>query len=54
MFFLVWFMFTNNKIDYYQLGQFPTESACKEALEEAKVLITSSTKSVLCFEVVPE
>ena len=47
-------MFTNNKIEYYQLAQLPTEQECKEALDDAKVLITNSTTVVYCFEVVPE
>ena len=47
-------MFTNNKIEYYQLAQVPTEAECNEALKESKVLITNSTTVVYCFEVVPE
>jgi hypothetical protein len=54
MWFLVWFMFTNNKVEYYQLAQVPTEAECNEALKESKVLITNSTTVVYCFEVVPE
>jgi len=54
MWFLVWFMFTNNNIESYQLNQFSTEVECAEALEEAKVLITNSTTVVYCFEVMPE
>jgi len=54
MFFLVWFMFTNNSIESYQLNQFSTEMECKEALESAKVLITNSTTVVYCFEVIPK
>jgi hypothetical protein len=54
MWFLVWFMFTNNKLEYYQLEQLTTEVECKEELERAKVLITNSTTVVYCFEVVPE
>ena len=54
MWFLVWFMFTNNNIESYQLNQFSTEVECTEALEEAKVLITNSTTVVYCFEVMPE
>jgi len=54
MWFLVWFMFTNNKLEYYQLEQLTTEAECREELELAKVLITNSTTVVYCFEVVPE
>ena len=54
MWFLVWFMFTNNRLEYYQLEQLPTEKECQEALEKAKVLITHSTTVVYCFEVIPE
>lgn len=54
MWFLVWFMFTNSNLKHYQLEQFPTELECKEGLERAKVLITSSTTVVYCFEVLPE
>ena len=54
MFFLVWFMFTNNKLEYYQLAQLSTEQECNEALADAKVLITNSTTVVYCFEVIPE
>ncbi len=54
MWFLVWFMFTNNRLEYYQLEQLPTEKECQEALEKAKVLITNSTTVVYCFEVIPK
>jgi len=54
MWFLVWFMFTNNNIESYQLNQFSTEVECTEALEGAKVLIINSTTVVYCFEVMPE
>jgi len=54
MFFLVWFMFSNNNISDYQLGQYSTLLECQEKLEEAKVLITNSTTVVYCFEVVPK
>ena len=54
MFFLVWFMFTNSKLEHYQLEQFSTELECQEELERAKVLITNSTTVVYCFEVLPE
>jgi hypothetical protein len=54
MWFLVWFMFSNSNIENYQLGQFSTEVGCQNALKEAKVLITTSTTVVYCFEVVPE
>jgi hypothetical protein len=54
MWFLVWFMFTNNKLEYYQLAQLSTEQEFYETLEDAKVLITNSTTVVYCFEVIPE
>jgi len=54
MFFLVWFMFTNNNIESYQLNQFTTEMECDDALDDAKVLITNSTTVVYCFEVIPK
>jgi hypothetical protein len=47
-------MFTNNKLEHYQLEQFSTELECQEELERAKVLITNSTTVVYCFEVIPE
>ena len=54
MWFLVWFQVVNNNIDHYQLNQFTTEVECAEALEDAKVLITTSQTTVYCFEVIPE
>ena len=54
MWFLVWFQFMNNDLTHYQLGQFTTEMLCKEAKEEAVVLITGSTMAVHCFEIVPK
>jgi hypothetical protein len=54
MWFLVWFVVINNNIDHYQLNQFPTENECNEALEDAKVLITTSQTTVYCFEVIPQ
>jgi len=54
MFFLVWFMFSNNSIESYQLDQFSTQMECDEALDDAKVLITNSTTVVYCFEVIPK
>jgi len=54
MWFLIWFMFTNNNLKHYQLGQFSTEIECIEKLEESKVLITNNTTVVHCFEVIPK
>jgi len=54
MWFLVWFQFMNNSLEHYQLGQFTTEVLCEEAKEKSLVLITHSTTSVYCFEVIPE
>ena len=54
MWFLVWFMFTNNNLEHYQLGQFPTEVGCQNAQKASKVLVTNSTTVVYCFEVIPE
>ena len=54
LWFLVWFVVINNNIEHYQLNQFPTEIECAEALEDAKVLITTSQTTVYCFEVIPE
>jgi hypothetical protein len=54
MWVLVWFVVINNNIDHYQLNQFTTEMACAEALEDAKVLITTSQTTVYCFEVIPK
>ena len=54
MWFLVWFQVMNNNIEHYQLNQFTTENECREALEDAKVLITTSQTTVYCFEVIPK
>ena len=54
MWFLIWFQVMNNNIEHYQLNQFPTEKESKEALEDAKVLITTSQTTVYCFEVIPK
>jgi hypothetical protein len=54
MWFLVWFMFTNNNLENYQLGQFSTNVDCQEALEASKILVTNSTTVVYCFEVIPK
>ena len=54
MWFLVWFTFTNNKLEHYQLGQFPTMNECAAKKEEAKVLIRTLTTAVYCFEVIPK
>jgi len=52
MWFLVWFQFMNNNLDHYQLGQFPTQILCEDAKEKSKILITTSSTSVYCFEVI--
>ena len=54
MWFLIWFQVMNNNIENYQLNQFTTENECREALEDAKVLITTSQTTVYCFEVIPK
>ncbi len=54
MWILVWFMFTNGTLEHYDLGHFRTGEACQTALDDAKVLVTSSTIAVYCFEVAPE
>jgi hypothetical protein len=51
MWILVWFMFTNGTLEHYELGQFRTSEACQKALDDAKVLVTSNTIAVYCFEV---
>ena len=54
MWILVWFMFTNGTLEHYELGQFQTREACQKASDDAKVLVTSSTIAVYCFEVTTE
>ncbi len=54
MWIAVWFMFTNGTLEHYELGQFQTSEACQKAMVDAKVLITSSTIAVYCFEVIPK
>jgi len=54
MWLLVWFIFSNNRLDHYVLGQHSTKLSCEAAKEEAVVLITKSTTAVYCFEAVPE
>lgn len=54
MWFLVWFTFTNNKLEHYQLAQFPTQAACEAQKEDALVLIRTLTTAVYCFEVIPK
>jgi len=54
MWFLIWFAFTNNRLEHYQLEQFPTENECEAKREEAKVLIRTLTTAVYCFEIIPK
>ena len=54
MWILVWFMFTNGALEHYELGQFRTSEECQMSLDDAKVLVTSSTIAVYCFEVTSE
>jgi hypothetical protein len=54
MWLLVWFMFSNNRLEHYVLGQHSTELLCEGAREEAMVLVTNSTTVVYCFEAIPE
>ena len=51
---LLWFQVMNNNIEHYELNQFKTEKECREALEDAKILITTSQTAVYCFEVIPK
>ena len=51
MWFLIWFQFINNNLYSYQIGQFPSETFCEKAKEEATVLVTSRTTALYCFEV---
>ena len=53
MWFLVWFMFTNNKLDHYILGQYSSFDVCEQEKIRSSVLITNSTTTVYCFEVIP-
>jgi hypothetical protein len=53
MWFLVWFQVMNNNFEHYQLGQFPTQLLCEAAEDTAKVLITTSSTAVYCFEIIP-
>jgi len=54
MWFLVWFMFSNNNLDHYVLGQHTTQDDCVNARQEAMVLVKNSTTSVYCFEIIPK
>jgi len=54
MFFLMWFLYSNNAVDVYQLGQFRTDKACEAAKSEAMILITNSKTRILCFEVLSD
>ena len=51
MFFLMWFLYSNNAVDVYQLGMFETMKLCKSAEAEAMVLITNSKTRIICLEV---
>ena len=51
MWFLIWMQFFNNDLKYYQISQHPNQIECMKARTEAKVLVTSSTIMVQCFEV---
>jgi len=54
MWFLVWFQFMNNDLNYHQLSQHPDRGECMRARDDAKVLVTSPTIMVQCFEVISE
>ena len=51
MFFLVWLQFFNGELKYHQLSQHTNQIECMKAKDGAKVLVTSSTIMVQCFEV---
>ena len=54
MWFLVWFQFINNNLNYHQLSQHSDRGECMRARDDAKVLVTSPNIMVQCFEVIPE
>ena len=51
MWFLLWMQFFQNTLKYHQLSQHDTQIECMKAKDDAKVLVTSSTIMVQCFEV---
>jgi hypothetical protein len=53
MWFLVWMQFTigTREFEYYQVGTYGSEEACKEEMVKARVMITNSKSAVHCFEV---
>ena len=54
MWLLIWFQLMNNKLQYYQIGQYPTQNECMSAKNNAMVLVTGSSIMVHCFEVIPK
>jgi len=51
MWFLIWMQFFNSDLRYHQLSQHENQIECMQARDDAKVLVTSSTIMVQCFEV---
>tara|TARA_R110000744_G_scaffold13612_1_gene39467 strand:- start:46 stop:213 length:168 start_codon:yes stop_codon:yes gene_type:complete len=51
MFFLMWFLYSNNAVDVYQLGIFETMKLCESQKAAAMVLITNSKTRIICLEV---
>lgn len=54
MFFLMWFLYSQNAVDVYQLGMFETMKLCESQKAEAMVLITNSKTRIICLEVLSD
>tara|TARA_R110000737_G_scaffold227777_1_gene242012 strand:+ start:535 stop:708 length:174 start_codon:yes stop_codon:yes gene_type:complete len=54
MWVMIWFMFHNNSLEHYVLGQYLTSDICKQEQKEALVLIKTSQTVVICLEIMPE
>jgi hypothetical protein len=51
MWFLVWMQFAAQEFDYFQVGTYGSEEACKAEMVKARVMVTNSNSAVHCFEV---
>jgi hypothetical protein len=51
MWVLLWLQLVSGTFDHYHISSHSSEEACKEALKEAKVLVTNTNTKVVCIKI---
>lgn len=51
MWVLLWLQLVSGTFDHYHISSHSNEEACKLALKQAKVLVTSTNNKIVCIKI---